>query len=84
LFLESFLNNKTLKPFPIIAINDNQITKPDSTSCGFLKRFIASIINNTATITKVLALIKAARISARLYPKVLLIDAFRFVNIVAI
>ena len=50
LFLESFLSNKTLKPLKIIAKSDNQITRFDSISCGFLKRFVASIINKTATI----------------------------------
>ena len=63
---ESFFNNSTLKPLPKIAMIDNQITKPDSISCGFWKRSMASIINRTATIIKVEALMKAANISARL------------------
>ena len=66
LFLESFLNNKTLNPLNSIAIKDNQITKLEAIFCGFSNRLMASIINKIATIIKVAALIKAAKISARL------------------
>ena len=62
----SFFNKSTLNPFPKIAIEDNQITKYVSISCGFLKRSIASIINRIATIIKVEAFINAAKISALL------------------
>ena len=63
---ESFFNKRTLSPLAIIPKRDNQITKLDSISSGFRNLLTASIINKTATIIKVDALINAANISARL------------------
>ena len=67
-----------------MAVKEKYITNFDEIISGFLKRSIAYINKKKATNINAIALTKAAKTSARLYPNVLLKEAFFLDNLDAI